>query len=142
MAETAPIVSYANAKKLFKYVTDPNNRRTGKDVDAMGTFPGFKDIGPGTGRHGGGILGSGPGGAAATARKVAKLSKYTSELTGDPQDGKNVAAAFAVEAQERSIQQRKEVRAIYAGAAKTLGLDGKSKQKKQRVRNQRFEEDI
>lgn len=142
MADTAPMVSYANAKKLFKYVTDPNNRRTGKDVDAMGSYPGFKDIGPGTGRHGGGILGSGPGGAAATARKVARISKSVTEITGDAESGKNVEAAFAVEAQQRSIQQRKEVRAIYAGAAKALGMSGQDKKKKQRVRNQRFEENI
>ncbi len=108
-----------------KYVNS-NPPLHGKDIDFMGSLPPKlkgkfpksatdTDVGSGRGR-GDGVLGSGPGGAAAGALATERLAHGVSKMTGDPSAYKNIKNHDAVQAQKRSIDQLKELRAIYKNA--------------------------
>lgn len=121
------------AKTILDYATNnvayPKN---GKDIDFMGGLPqdlkkvfpkSATSIGPGSGRgRGDAVLGSGPGGAAATQMKVRDIASRIGAGEGDASDNaKNFVNAAAVDAQQRSINQLKQVRKIYQNAFDAVG---------------------
>ena len=108
------------AKKRVRAYVNSNPPLHGKDIDFMGGLPSNlkksfpksatdTDVGSGRGR-GDAVIGSGPGGAAATARDLGRVAN------GDAELGKALRAHEGVRAQKRSIDQLKEIRAIYKNA--------------------------